>query len=253
MEAAEPIAARAGWAAQTSAYARAFADWLAGRRRWLLAALATYLLALVVTFPAGVAASWAGVEDIAESWSGTVWDGAARLPGGHMLGWSVAPLQSLLSFGLALDVRLEGPETEQTGEAVLRPGLLQLRDVRGRTGWSLLRAFGLDSRISCDVSLRTDLKYIALGDGGAEARGSLSSGGGGCIGPGAPKSVPPLTGVARSDDDGAHLSISARDDPDAPLMNATAFSEGGLRLAITAAGARALPGVRGATSIEISD
>ena len=229
-------------------------DWFAqGRwKRWTLLVALSYALALLATLPASVAAEWAGLGDDAKSWTGTVWHGASLQPGGHDLRWRAAPFRSLMRFGLAADARLTGPETDIAARAVLRPGLVQLHDAEGRTGWSLIRMFGLDTRTSCDLSLRVDLTYLALGETEADADGTFSSGGGDCTGPNAPGVIPPLTGVARADDSGAHLEIAARDRPGAALMSASFAPGGALRLAVTPEGAAALPALRGATSLEIS-
>ncbi|MGB3722675.1 MAG: hypothetical protein WA979_07640, partial [Pacificimonas sp.] len=73
-----------------------------------------------------------------------------------------------------------------------------------------------------------------------------------CTGPRAPASIPPLTGVARADDLGAHLEIAVRDNPGAALMSASFAPSGALRLSVTQAGADALFGLRGATFLEIA-
>ena len=215
-------------------------------RRILLFALlglAAYLIALFATAPARlIAGGGAGVQTV----SGTVWAGEAALAGGHSASWTWSPLGSLFKLGFAADVRLEGPDTDLTAEALIRPGTRALTDVRGVADGSLINALFPRFPFACDFTMRFALDRLATGGQQPGAQGTVRTTGGTCglpgAAPGATRPLPPLVATSSINDAGSTGWLAPQGERGRRLATWSSTPTAALAVQITPEGAALLPG-----------
>lgn len=221
-------------------------------RRWgwiALAALAALALTLAASFPARVAARWAGVPLPAQAISGTVWNGVVTLPGGHGARWRWSPARSLIELAFAADVTITGPETELAANAVARPGGVTLTNVRGLAAWPLVAALAPRLPFVCDFTMRVALGRVMIAGAASGASGEVRSEPGLCGVRGGPSArVPGLVAVAT----GATASVAPRLQRWKRLAQARVSPEGVLSVrALPAARSMLPPGALTADAVEV--
>lgn len=215
-------------------------------RRALLFALlglATYGIALFATAPARlIAGEGAGVQSV----SGTVWAGEAALAGGHSARWTWSPLASLFRFGFAADVRVEGPDTDVTADALIRPSSRELTNVRGAADGSLINALFPRFPFACDFTMRLALERLAVGGQQPGAQGTVRTTGGTCGLPGAPagagRALPPLVATSSINASGSTGWLAPQGERGRRLATWTATPDSALAVRLTPEGAALLPG-----------
>lgn len=202
---------------------------------------ATYLAALGATIPAGLIAPKADGVAV----GGTIWRGEAALAGGNRIAWSWAPLRSLAQLGFAIDWRATGPATDLAGRALLKPGRVLLRQVKGDADGALLRLVAPDLPFACAMKMTLDLPRVALGGSAQGFSGEVRSDPGVCrdSGSGGPATpVPALRMTAGRMADGSTLAtIAPRVGRRIRLVKITLGKEGRLAIGVTPEGASMLP------------
>lgn len=215
-------------------------------RRVLLFALlglVTYLLALFATAPARlIAGEGPGVQAV----SGTVWAGEAALQGGHSASWTWSPLASLWKLGFAANVRVEGPDTGVTAEALIRPGSRALTEVRGAADGSLINALFPRFPVQCDFTMRIALDRLATGGQQPGAEGTVRTTGGTCAPPGAApgfgRPLPPLVATSAINASGSTGWLAPQGERGRRLATWSATPTSALAVRLTPEGAALLPG-----------
>jgi len=216
------------------------------RWRVILAGLgaATYGLGLVAMLPAEVVA-----PDDRDA-VGTIWDGEMALADGFAAGWRTQPLSSLSHLSLAESLRVTGPLTALTGQALVRPGRVLLRDLEGVASARLISAVAPALPFACDADLRVAIGELAL-MGSPAGAGTVRSSPGDCTpaGGGTPSPLPALTGSFSADAVSTTLTL-ARTGSEAALATAKVTPDGKLNLAVEPSGIGVFPGVNMPMSLE---
>lgn len=138
----------------------------------IAAGFAAYAVALVATLPARLA----GLPGDA---AGTVWHGAAALPGGVSAEWNWSLTRSLAVAGPGFDWTLDGADTALRGVARLGPGGPAIVDAHGRVAWPVVAAAVPALPAGCAIALD-----VALDRAGGGVTGTVNSAAGTCPGPG---------------------------------------------------------------------
>ncbi len=174
---------------------------------------------------------------------GTIWHGEAALAGGDRLSWRWAPLATLAHLAFAADFAVEGRDTALAGRALLGRSSLRLDDVSGTADARLLAALDPGLPFACAMPLQVNLTTLAIGRGDRRMAGEIRSGGGSC-GPkagGAQVSVAPLILTAGDVGRATAGGIAPLGRRRLSLVTFTLARDGRLDLAVTRAGAAALP------------
>lgn len=208
-----------------------------------LLGLVTYGLSLAATAPARLLLGEGGPF---QTVSGTIWAGEAAMAEGHALRWTWSPLGTLFKLGLAADVRVDGPDTDLRGEALVRPGSWALTELEGAADGSLLRALFPSLPFSCGVSLRADVARLAAGGNAPGADGTLRTTAGACslagAAPGFGTELPALVATSSIDVSGSAGWLAPAGERGRRLVTWTMTPENRLSVQITPAGAALLPG-----------
>jgi hypothetical protein len=203
--------------------------------RAAIVGLVAYGISLLATMPAALIVAGAG---------GSIWSGSARLPVGHRLEWHWQPMQSLFGLGFGVAWRIEGPESELSGEAVLRPGRAMIAGVSGALDLALPFALVEDIPFACQAVARVDVAALDVGPAASMAEGKMRTAAGQCRSRGAngvDRSVPAMVlRLARTSDGGSAVRLTTAD-PAQLLMTGTLGAGNSLRYSLTPAGARTLP------------
>lgn len=174
---------------------------------------------------------------------GTVWAGERALPGGFGAGWSLRPFSSLFSLAAVERIRLRGPDTDATAEALVRPGRVLVRDLEGTASMRLLNAVAPAMPFVCDPMARLDVARLSI-RGAPEGEGTITTSAGACAltGGGAATPVPALAGTVTADE-GSTLVTLNRDGSGEAVMQARIQADGGLTASIEAGGVGLIPGM----------
>ena len=173
---------------------------------------------------------------------GTVWAGERALPGGFGAGWSLRPFSSLFSLAAVERIRLRGPDTQATAEALVRPGRVLVRDLEGTASMRLLNAVAPAMPFVCDPVARLDVARLSI-RGVPEGEGTITTSAGACALPGgAATPVPALAGTVTADE-GSTLVTLNRDGSGEAVMQARIQADGGLTASIEAGGVGLIPGM----------
>lgn len=221
-------------------------------------AVLAFLISLAATLPVSVAAGYVAPPVEINGYSGTVWNGAADLPGGHSVRWHVDLPGSLASRGLALDVVLRGPGTDLGGRVTLR-GLsgrdLRIDGLSGPAAWPLVATLAPKLRIACDAAAVLRDIEITVIPGRRSGEGGLSSGPGSCTRidramP--PVPVPALAGRIATVPTGVRAVLTRAESLETPLAEAEITNDNLLLVTIYPEGAALVPGMpsSGETSLE---
>lgn len=232
----------------------------AARRRPVLRALAVaslaaaaFLVSLALTLPARTASNYAALPVEINGYSGTVWNGAAHLDGGHTLRWRLNLRRSFGARALALDLGLEGPGTDLEARLSATRRTARLDGTTGVAAWPLVMALAPDLAVTCDVTARLEGVAIALAPGLRSGAGLFQAGPGACLAPGrdAPVPVPPLSVRLAPADTGLLAVLSRSDAPEAPLARAEVTADDRLLLTVYPEGAALVPGLPQAGEIAL--
>ncbi|QJU56360.1 hypothetical protein HL653_07615 [Sphingomonas sp. AP4-R1] len=210
---------------------------------WLAIGLAAYLVALIVTVPARFILS----GDPRWAVAGTLWNGEAVVDGAYRLEWHWAPWRSLASLAFAADVRMTGAGTDLAGAATVSPGGTLLEGFAGSGGGGLLSAFGPRLPFACDAALTITLRQLRIAGTRSEATGEIASDAGSCtaIGGGQPNPVPALiTRLLPLPDGTTRIETTPAKGSRVRFFEGR-IAAGRLHLALTPAGAAALPFAQG--------
>lgn len=174
---------------------------------------------------------------------GTVWKGERALPGGFAAGWSLKPFASLFSLAAVERITLRGPDTDASGEAVVRPGRVLVRDLEGTASMRLLNAAAPTMPFVCDPVARLDVGRLSL-RGAPEGEGAITTSPGRCalVGGGSATPVPALAGAVTADAGSTSVTLR-RDGSGEPVMQARVQADGGLTASIEAGGVGLIPGM----------
>lgn len=202
--------------------------------RFAAIGLGVYLLTLLVTIPAQLVVPLPGA-------GGTIWRGSAPIAGGSLLTWRWAPLRSLIRFGFAADIALDGPASALAGQALLRPGRVLLDDVRGTADGGLLALAG--PSFACATQLRVDLDHLAIGGGRQGAQGRIRAEPGSCrtFGSMTATAIPATILDIRQTPGLAVFNLAAAGALHTPLMMGGLGDKGQLQLIVTREGAAIFP------------
>lgn len=229
----------------------------AGRPRRILRVLliaglasAAFLVSLAATLPARVAAGYVSPPVEINGYSGTVWNGAAGLQGGHALRWRVDGWRSLAAFSVVLDAALEGPGTA-LGARVTAQGLgaqaIRIEGLDGVAAWPLVAALAPEIGIACaDATARIEDVALTLAPGRRGGSGRAYAGPGFCArvgraGEAAP--LPALAAVIAGGEAGLGAVLTLAETPDEPLAEAVLANDDRLVLTVYPEGAALVPGL----------
>lgn len=174
--------------------------------------------ALIWTMPAQSLTRLVDLPPQVRGLDGHLRAGGARLAGGYRLDWTLRP-EALLGGRIVVTTRLNGADTELTGEMKASSGHVTVRDVRGRAGAGLLRLVPTADLV-CDSHAALNVDIFHLGGGRADAAGRIDIAKGTCSAGG--QSVPlPALRVALS---------SAGDDALAEAESEAGVRVGSLRI-----------------------
>jgi hypothetical protein len=223
------------------------------RWRVVLAAVGvgTYGLALAATAPSEIVVPRSSNGE--RQAVGTVWAGERALPGGFAAGWALEPLSSLLNLSAAERLRVRGPDTELTGQALVRPGRVLVRDLEGVASMRLLNAFAPGLPFACSPMMRIDVARLSV-RGTPEGAGGLTTTPGECapVGAGATATpIPALAGTVTADGGATTVTLTRAGSEDA-VMRARVQADGGLTASVEPGGVGLLPGIGAPVSIETS-
>lgn len=210
---------------------------------WLAIGLAAYCVTLVITLPA----RFLFAADPRWAVAGTIWNGEAVVDGAYRLEWRWAPWRSLASLAFAADVRMTGTGTDLTGAATVSPGGTLLEGFAGSGGGGLLAAFGPRLPFACDAPLTITLRQLRIAGPRSEATGEILSDAGSCtaIGGGQPNPVPALVTRLLPLPDGTTRIETTPAKGSRVRFFEGQIAAGRLHLALTPAGAAALPFAQG--------
>lgn len=215
----------------------------------LVAALASiaFLVSLAATLPVRVVAGYVASPPVINGYSGTVWNGEARLAGGHAFDWRLDLRGSLTGLGLRFDATLTGPGADLAAEIAGSPWArsLQVRGLAGRARWPLVEALAPGLDIACDAAAVVETLEVEIAPGRRSGSGSLRAGPGACLAPGAmaPVPLPALLGRLETIDVGIRGVLSLADAPDEALAEAVATGDDRLLVTVFPAGAALVPGL----------
>ncbi len=218
----------------------------------VLGALA-YLVTLIVTLPARTALAWSHAPMAWQAGAtGTAWNGAADLGAGVSIRWKFAPFRSLGALSPVAEVSVQGPKTSLSGRTRKVRGGVRIERLSGEAAWPLIAALAPRLTFACDLSMQIDMRQMTISDRGSNAAGRAIIPPGVCrsrVDPlAAPKATPPLMATAA----GNTLVIAPQARPGEALLRADLPDGGGLKLAVTTAGAALLPdAAAGPMSLEI--
>ncbi len=219
-------------------------------------AVLAFLVSLAASLPVRLAAAYVAPATGINGYSGTVWRGQARLPGGHAVDWQVDALASLAAQGVAADIEVSGPGTHLAGRVTLR-GLaghdLRVVGLTGSAAWPLVAAVAPVPGIACDGRVVVEGVELAVAPGLRRGAGRLVSGPATCARSGAePVPVPPLAARLKTVAEGLRATLARPEAPDMPLAEATATTDDRLIVRVTAEGAGLVPGMptSGETALE---
>jgi hypothetical protein len=207
--------------------------------RFVALGAVAYCATLVATLPADVALPAASLP---ARLGGTLWHGDALLAGGSRIEWRWAPLRSLASLGLAVDWHATGAGTDLAGQALLHPGAIRIDGMGGHADGAFLAEIAPDLPFTCNVRFAVDLPQIATGGDAPHVAGEILSDAGTCRNKAAGSDMPvlPLAIVAGRAAGGSRVSVAPQGQRRLRLVEVT-IEPDRLDLAITPAGARALP------------
>lgn len=215
--------------------------------------LLAFLVSLIATLPVRLAASYVPAPAWINGYSGTLWHGTARIEGGHAAQWRVAPLRSLVSLGVALDVRVTGPGTDLEGRAAVRGPAghdLRIDGLTGRAAWPLVAAVAPGLDLACDGAAVLQDVAIRFAPDARSGAGSVRSGPASCLETGGdgtggegPVQIPALAAGLETVADGLAASLTPAGDPDTRLAEARATGDGRLVVTVSPAGAALVPGM----------
>lgn len=215
--------------------------------RWLLGASlllgGAYAGALAVTAPAAVIARAVDLPPAIVGLTGTVWQGQAAVDGGSVVGWSVNAAGSLQSRAIAADWTVTGPDTRLSGEIIGSTGRIEIADVSGVVGWSLISAVVADLPVQCDLTARVGIARAALGPGDVSGSGTATTPPMTCrTENGGDVAIPALSSVMAPIEGGVRIEISAREGGER-LGSVDLLAKGWMALTLEPAGARLIPGM----------
>lgn len=226
-----------------------------------LAALASlaFLISLAATLPLRIAAEYGSAPAFINGYSGTLWNGQARLRGGHALEWRLAPLASLAAFGPTVDATLTGPGTNLAARIAAplpwRRGL-RVDDLAGRAAWPLVAALAPPLIVACDAAATFSGLGLAVAPGRFQGEGRAAAGPGLCTridrADAAPSTLPAIAARLETLDTGLRGVLTLADAPDDPIAEALLADEGRLVVTVYPAGAALVPGMpaSGETTLE---
>jgi len=203
--------------------------------------IASYVLAMIATTPAGVAF---GNRPWRTGIAGTIWSGEVGIAGGTKVEWHWAPLRSLTSLAFAADWKATGPDTDLGGRGLVRFGRTVLDSVSGSAHASLLNALQPNLPFTCDLVMQTEFPRIAIGGGsGQMVQGKLTTDAGTCTprAGGAAVPIPALLLTAEKIGSSTRITIAPAQQRRQTLLDATLGEEGEMTLKLTPDGARILP------------
>lgn len=183
---------------------------------------------------------------------GTVWAGERALPGGFGAGWSLMPLSSIRHLSAAERLRLRGPDTEASLQALVQPGRVLLRDLEGTASMRLFNAVAPSLPFACSPVMRLDVARFSI-RGRPEGAGEITTTPGECAqaGGGAPTPIPGLTGTVVADEGATTLTFTRAGSGDA-VMRARIQADARLTASVEPGGVGLLPGIGAPVSIETS-
>lgn len=210
----------------------------------------TYALALVATAPSEIVVPRSSNGE--RQAVGTVWAGERALPGGFAAGWALEPLSSLVNLSVAERLGVRGPDTALTGQALVRPGRVLVRDLEGTASMRLLNAFAPGLPFACSPVMRIGVSRLSV-RGAPEGAGGMTTTPGECAPPGggAATPIPALAGAVTADA-GATTVTLTRAGSGEPVMRARVQADGGLTASVEPGGVGLLPGIGAPVSIETS-
>lgn len=193
--------------------------------------------------PARFAVDWGPRWQMA----GTVWNGEAVLDGAYRLSWRWAPLRSLAAFAFAGDVRLAGGGTDIAGSVISSGRRLRFDGLSGRADGALLAALDPALPFACETALEVDLPRLIVDRARSSAVGEVRAGSGSCATPGAgPNMVlPALLATLRAGPGGTTIGALSPIGQARLHLAEGSIAGGRLTVALTPAGAAALPFARG--------
>lgn len=222
------------------------------RWRVVLAAvgLGTYALALVATAPSEIVVPRSSNGE--RQAVGTVWAGERALPGGFAAGWTLAPLASVRHLSATALLEVRGPDTALTGQALMGPGRVRVRDLEGTASMRLLNAFAPGLPFACSPVMRIDVPQLSL-RGRPEGAGGMTTTPGECApsGGGVATPMPALDGTVTADGAATTVTLTRAGSGEA-VMRARVQADGGLTASVEPGGVGLLPGIGAPVSIETS-
>ncbi|MDP3403160.1 MAG: hypothetical protein Q8S03_00640 [Brevundimonas sp.] len=222
------------------------------RWRVVLAAvgLGTYALALVATAPSEIVVPRSSNGE--RQAVGTVWAGERALPGGFAAGWTLAPLASVRHLSAAALLEVRGPDTGLTGQALMGPGRVRVRDLEGTASMRLLNALAPGLPFACSPVMRIDVPRLSV-RGTPEGTGGMTTTPGECApsGGGVATPMPALNGTVTADGAATTVTLTRAGSGEA-VMRARVQADGGLTASVEPGGVGLLPGIGAPVSIETS-
>ncbi len=213
-------------------------------------AVGTYALGLIAMAPAEIIVPRSSNGE--RQAVGTVWAGERALPGGFAAAWAVQPFSSILNLSAAQRIGVRGPETALTGDTLLRPGRVLVRDLEGTASMRLINAVAPGLPFACSPVMRIDVPSLSL-RGRPEGAGAMNTTPGECApaGGGAATPIPALAGTVTADEGATTVTLTRAGSADA-VMRARVQADGGLTASVEPGGVGLLPGVGAPVSIETS-
>lgn len=222
------------------------------RWRVVLAAvgIGTYALALIATAPSEIVVPRSSNGE--RQATGTVWAGERALPGGFAAAWSLEPLASVRHLSAAARLEVRGPDTALTGQALVGPGRVLVRDLEGTASMRLLNAFAPALPFVCSPVMRIDVARLSV-RGRPEGVGGMTTTPGDCApsAGGVATPIPALDGTVTADGAATTVTLTRAGSGEA-VMRARVQADGGLTASVEPGGVGLLPGIGAPVSIETS-
>lgn len=208
--------------------------------------------------PARFVVQQAGLSNLENRVSGTIWKGEVQLDGNHVMVWETSAMESVRRMTAVVNWRLTGPGTDLSGRVAVplpaRADRVTFDAVDGNISWPLIDAAMPGLPITCMARARISMLRVSLSGNLRTGEGSLSAPAGSCTrtdGTVEPVPTPALSATLASGADGLVAVLTPADAPQTALATGRLTNDDRIIVTVHSAGAALVPGMPSSADSEI--